>query len=100
MNMTKASALALAAILALPLGIAAGRAFASAQSVQPHPSVTGSSKAARQSDSETNDTKDNDVEKPDAESAKEPKETVDRDHLQQGPGNVSDGDRETNDGPG
>jgi|GEM_PF-5540286 len=100
MKLTKLSTLAIAAVVAIPLGVTAGNALASAQTTRVHQTGAQSTPAAQKNGVEKKDVEKNDTEKPDAESAKEPKETVDRDNVQEGPGNTQDGDKETSDGPG
>lgn len=100
MKLTKASSIALAAVLAVPLGISVSLAIASTPGVQPQRVPAHVSNTMQQNDAETNDAKGSDFEKPDADRAKEPKEAVDRDNVQRGPGNISDGKRETKDGHG
>ncbi|GAC1499914.1 MAG: hypothetical protein NVS1B14_03590 [Vulcanimicrobiaceae bacterium] len=88
MKLTRLSALALAAALAVPLGITAGKALASVQGRTTHAVAVQGTASAQKSEVERNDN-----EKADAESLKEPKEAVDRDNLQQGPGNTSDNEK-------
>ncbi|MDQ2664020.1 MAG: hypothetical protein M3Y18_08320 [Candidatus Eremiobacteraeota bacterium] len=95
MKLTNLSTLAIAAALAVPLGITAGNALAFA-----HGTPARHAAAQTPKNVESNESNAKGAEKADAESAKEPKEAVDRDNVQAGPGATQDGDTETNDGPG
>jgi hypothetical protein len=108
---TKITWAALAALLALPLGLAGSHAIAAAQTAPPAAYATAAGaqadketaddKAGAKADKETADDKAGQAENPnDKPDPGEPAETVDRDNLQQGPGNTSDNGSEKNDAAG